>query len=159
MAKEESLTTKEAFLKAASYCAYQERCESEVKTKLMALGIRGYDIQEIIDLLKSENFLNEQRFAQQYASGKFRVKKWGKMKISQALMQKGVADDCIHQGLSEINEREYRDTLHSLLRKKWASLSLNDLYKKKSKVVNYGLSKGFEPNVIWEIIREIELDS
>ena len=158
MAKDESLTLKEAFLKTASYCAYQERCESEVRTKLMKLGIRGTDIQEVMELLMEENFLNEQRFAIAFASGKFRVKKWGKMKIAQGLMQKGVNDECIHQGLLVIDDEEYYDTLYRLLQKKWDTLSDIDNFKKKGKVVNYGISKGFEPNVIWDIMRELEYE-
>ncbi|MGB0522035.1 MAG: regulatory protein RecX [Flammeovirgaceae bacterium] len=155
MPKETGFTKKEAYLKLASYCAYQERCESEVRTKLLAIGIRGYEIQELVDLLKEENFLNEGRFAKQFATGKFRVKKWGKMKISQALMQKGVADNYIHEGLEEIDEQEYLDTLYQLLVKKWDSLQEVDLYKKKGKAFNYAVSKGFEPHVIWEVINEL----
>lgn len=158
MSKDNSLTSKEIFLKAASYCAYQERCESEVRKKLLDLGARGYDIEELIELLKEENFLDEIRYAETFVRGKFRLKKWGRMKISQALMQKGVEDNFIHDALAGIDEQEYLDTLYRLLQKKWISVKDEDTFKKKGKVFNYGVSKGFEPNYIWQVIRELELE-
>ena len=160
MSKSFSSINKDIFLKMASYCAYQERCISEVKTKLVALGVRGYEVDEYIALLEEENYLSEERFATLFAGSKFRLKKWGKMKISQALMQKGVSDIHIHTALEEIEEQDYVDTLHSLLRKKWNTLPDSlELFKKKGKVFNYGVSKGYEPNYIWQIIGELEQET
>ena len=156
--KDEPLTQKEAFLKAASYCAYQERCESEVHQKLLDLGLRGNELEEVLVWLREEKFLNEKRFAVHFAGGKFRVKQWGKMKIAQALMQKRVPDRLIHEALEDIDWDEYQDTLFKLLEKKRNSLGLEDEpFKLKKKLLNYASSKGYEPDVIWTIIREMDL--
>ncbi len=154
------LTAKEALLKMASYCAYQERCHSEVRQKLMDLGIRGAEVQEIIDWLEDEKFLNELRFAKAFAGGKFRLKNWGKIKISQALMQKKVKDEYIHIGLEEIDAEDYFQTLHKLLSTKNGQLKEElEPFKRKQKLFNYAVSKGYEPDVIWAVIKELEIVS
>jgi regulatory protein len=152
------LTTKEALVKMASYCAYQERCHSEVHQKLMDLGVRGLEVQEIIDWLEDEKFLNELRFAKAFAGGKFRLKSWGKIKISQALMQKKVKDEYIHIGLEEIDSEDYFQTLHKLLSAKNRQLNEElEPFKRKQKLFNYAVSKGYEPDVIWAVIKELDL--
>ena len=143
----------------ASYCAYQDRCYSEARQKLMDLGVRGTDIEEVIDWLEDEKFLNELRFAKIFAGSKFRLKKWGKIKISQALMQKRVRDEYIHQGLAEIEEEDYLHTLQHLLYKKLQEQPEDlELTKLKQKLFAYASSKGYEPDLIWQTMKEILQD-
>lgn len=135
------------------YCAYQERCHSEVRHKLLELKVRGMELEEIIAALVSEGFLNEERFARAYCSGKFRIKQWGRKKIIQGLKQKQVSDYCIQKGLTEIDEKEYKDTALSVARKK-----RKELVKEKSewirnqKVYRYLLQKGYEQDLASEIV-------
>jgi regulatory protein len=98
------LTKEKALQKARHYCAYQERCHSEVKNKLYAMGLRKADVESALSDLIEQNYLNEERFAIQFAGGKFRMKHWGKSKIQYELRQKQVSEYCIRKALNEIDE-------------------------------------------------------
>ena len=108
----------EALDKLQRYCAYQDRCHQEVRSKLLDLGIYGEDLEEIIVQLISDNFLNEERFARSYARGKFRIKRWGRNRIWQELQKRQISDYCLRKAMEEIDEAEYQKTLWELLEKK-----------------------------------------
>ena len=105
------ISQQEALISLQKYCAYQERCHREVRTKLLSLGIYGEHLEEIIGNLIEEDYLNELRFAKTYARGKFRMKAWGRIKIIQSLKQKGITDYCIKEAMKEINIDDYKDCL------------------------------------------------
>lgn len=149
MAKNHPLTYKEAKIKAAAYCAYQERTQEEVRSKLYDIGLYGDEAEELIAELISENFINEERFAKAYAGGKFRVNSWGKRKILAALQAKGLSKRCIEAGLSEIEDDAYEEKLEQLLKKKLASIKKDEI-KTKHKLANYLITKGFETAMVWE---------
>ncbi len=71
----------QAIQRIRHYCAYQERAQQEVRDKLYELGMTMDEVEEIMSDLIAENFLNEERFALQFAGGHFRIKGWGKVKI------------------------------------------------------------------------------
>lgn len=127
-----------------SYCAYQERCHSEVRTRLLEYQVYGQDLEDIISDLVTEGFLNELRFAQSYARGKFRMKKWGKLKIKQELKRKQVSDYCIKKGMLEIDMVEYHETLVGLLQKKNLLTREPNTYKLKRKLTEFASRKGYE---------------
>src|ERR1700744_5902304 len=110
----QQLTKEQALPKARQYCAYQERCHSEVKEKLYSLGLYKKEVEELLASLIEENFLNEERFAIVFAGGRFRIKHWGKVKIRHELKQKQVSEYCIKKALQEINTEDYRQTLYKL---------------------------------------------
>lgn len=147
-------TPKQALLKAASYCAYQERAQQEVRDKLYEWGLHQEDVEEIISQLISDNFLNEERFAIAYTLGKFRIKSWGKIKIKQSLKLKRVSDPLIKIAFSKIDLDEYEDKLHDLLDKKQLSLKDKDVYILKNKLFQYALSRGFESDLISSLLKE-----
>ena len=147
-------TPKQALLKAASYCAYQERAQQEVRDKLYEWGLHQEDVEEIISQLISDNFLNEERFAIAYTLGKLRIKSWGKIKIKQSLKLKRVSDPLIKIAFSKIDLDEYEDKLHDLLDKKQLSLKDKDVYILKNKLFQYALSRGFESDLISSILKE-----
>ena len=107
----------DALSKLQRYCAYQDRCHQEVRSKLLDLGIYGDDLEEIISDLISENFLNEERYARSYARGKFRIKRWGRMRIQQELKQRKISAYCLRKAMEEIEEEEYEQTLRTILEK------------------------------------------
>ena len=78
--------------KIENYCAYQERCHSEVKRKLNSLGVFGQDVDEYLFYLIDENFLSETRFSEAYVRGKFNYKNWGKIKIIKELKARDISD-------------------------------------------------------------------
>ena len=116
------LTKEQALQKLRQYCAYQERSHYEVIQKLWELGIRKAEHDEIVSSLIEDNYLNEERFAIQYAGGKFRMKEWGKKKIYYGLKEKQVSDYCINKALKAISQDDYLKTLYNLAEKKYDSL-------------------------------------
>ena len=142
------LTKEEAFQKLKHYCAYQERCHSEVKEKLYNLGIWKKDHDEIIATLIEDNYLNEERFAIAYAGGRFRIKKWGRTKIKYELKQKQVSDYCIKKALKQIDEEDYLKVLGKLAKEKYASLKNDQPLIRKKKTITYLQQKGYEYELI-----------
>ncbi|MFI5141877.1 MAG: regulatory protein RecX, partial [Bacteroidia bacterium] len=103
-------TPEQALIKIRDWCAYQERCQQEARDKLYDYGLKTDDVENIIAQLVNENFINEERFAIAFAGGKFRIKKWGKVKIKQELKAKRVSDYCIKKGLAIIDNTDYINT-------------------------------------------------
>jgi regulatory protein len=150
-----TLTPQQAREKIQRYCAYQDRSHSEVRNKLYQLGVFSDDAEIIITDLIQEGFLNEERFAKSFAGGKFRMKKWGRIKIENALEKKGVSKNCIRSGLKDIEEESYIATLRSLLEQKSENLEEPNLYVKRDKLSNYAIQKGYEPEIVWKLLREL----
>jgi regulatory protein len=146
---------KEALTKIESYCAYQERSHKEVKNKLFSYGLYASQVDEIISQLITTGFLNEERFAKAFAGGKFRMKKWGRLKIKNELEQLGLTKNCIQRGLKEIEQADYSKTLQALLKKKWAEVKEENLFKKRDKVARFAISKGYEADMVWQYLRDL----
>ncbi|PUZ20438.1 regulatory protein [Chitinophaga costaii] len=144
-----------AILQLRNYCAYQERCHSEVRQKCLELGLRGDAIDQAIVELISEDFLNEERFAIAFAGGKFRMQQWGRKKIAAALQQLQVAAYCIKKGLLEIEDADYQATLHKLARKKFESLQREPLLRRKQKTWAYLAQKGYEPGLVAAVVEQL----
>lgn len=150
------LTKEQAFAKIKQYCIYQERCHSEVKDKLYSFGLRKNETEEIVSELIENNFLNEERFAIQFAGGKFRIKHWGRKKIQYELQQKGISSFIIKIALKEIDEEKYFETLQKLAQTKWKSLSLQNKIARQSKTNAYLLQKGYEQKLISRMLIEMK---
>ena len=150
-----NLTPNQALLKAASYCAYQERCHDEVMEKLSEWGIYGEDAGNILLKLIEQNYLNEERFAKAFAGGKFRVKHWGRIKLNQELKFRKISDYCIRMAMKEINEDDYLETLKKLAEEKHDSIKEKNPLIKKNKTAAFLMSKGYEPDLIWDCLRKI----
>ncbi|MES2430225.1 MAG: regulatory protein RecX [Bacteroidota bacterium] len=156
MVSKQNLTPQQAFQKIKQYCAYQERCHSEVKEKLYGYGLSKNDTEDIVSKLISENYLNEERFASLFAGGKFRTKGWGKTKIRFELKKKQISDYCIKKALGQIDYDDYLKTLENLFEKKLATLkSEKKIYIKKRKLQDYMLQKGFESDLIRDHLKTI----
>ncbi|MDT0295272.1 regulatory protein RecX [Mesonia ostreae] len=145
-----TFTVKEATLKLMNYCAYQERCHQDVEQKLIELRMIPEARQQIIQKLLEDNFLNEERFAQSFARGKFRIKKWGKIRIQQELKRRNVSRFNIVSALKEIDETEYVETLDQLFIKRLDSLTEKNPQKLKKKIADYLLYRGWESHLIYE---------
>ena len=141
------------FLKAAQFCAYQERTQAEVREKLNELGCYGDDAESIIAELILENYINEERFAKAFAGGKFRLKKWGRIKIEYELRQKGLSEYCIRKGMEEIEDEAYHQSLEDLLAKKKKSLKETSQFILQKKLAQFAISKGYESSLVWEKLK------
>ena len=150
---EKKYTSKEdALTKLQRYCAYQDRCHKEVRSKLLELGVYGDDLEEVISDLIQENFLNEERFARSFARGKFRIKKWGRIRIRQELKMRDISAYCLRKAVTEIEEEDYLESLQKVLKKKDGLLKEKDEFKRKNKLVKYAISRGYETHLVWEAV-------
>lgn len=143
---------KEAKLKIGKYCAYQERSHQEVRDKLYTFGLHKADVEMLIVELIKMDYLNEERFARAYCRGKFLHNKWGKVKIAQGLHRKRISDYCIKKGMEEIKYESYIGCLTELLNKYRAKHQAQGDYIAKNKAARYAMQKGYEPNLIWELL-------
>jgi len=141
--------------KIQAYCAYQERCHQEVAKKLKSWGL----IRDAIDLLIGEliqfNFLNEERYARSFARGKFRIKKWGRMKIRMELKKRDIYFKCIDFAMEEIEDKAYFETLKEVLQKKNELEKETNSYKRKMKLTRYLVSRGYEYDLIRDALEEL----
>ncbi|HTD97774.1 MAG TPA: regulatory protein RecX [Mucilaginibacter sp.] len=146
---------KVALAKAEHYCAYQERSQQEVRDKLYEWGLYPDAVENVIVRLIDGNFLNEERFANAYTRGKFNQKGWGRIKIKQGLKFKKVSDALIKKALNSINGDDYFEMLNKILQKKAALLTEKVPYKRKYKLQQYALSRGYENDLISEVLKNL----
>ena len=149
------LTNEQALQKLKQYCAYQERSHFEVQQKLWELGVRRAEHEEIIAALIEDDYLNEERFAIQFAGGKFRMKGWGRKKIYYGLKEKKVSDYNIKKAMKAIDETAYDATLKKLAEAKYALLKDEQYLVRKKKTTDYLLQKGYEPELIAKVLAAI----
>lgn len=135
--------------KAQAYCAYQDRCSSEVVQKLKDWGVEQARIPKILEALIADKFLDDRRFAESFISSKFRLKHWGRNKLMYELRLKKIPTDLILLALENIDENEYATTLRTLIAKKTKEVKDSDAYRKKQKIARYLISKGFEPELVF----------
>lgn len=140
------------YRKVASYCAYQERSQQEVRNKLYTLKVTSDDIESIIAKLVHDNFINEERFAIAYAGGKFRIKQWGKVKIKMMLQQKQVSSFCITKALNEINKNDYLEMLHHLITVAQSKIEETNPQVKKQLISQKLIARGFEAELVWDAL-------
>jgi regulatory protein len=146
----------EALTKLQRYCAYQERCHQEVRSKLLELGIYGDDLEDIIVALIEENFLNEERFARTYAGGKFRAKRWGKVRIEIELKQRHISPYCIQAAFTEIEADDYEKTLLYVLNKRLESLDAAlSPFEKRYNATQYAMQRGFEIDLVQKLLETL----
>jgi regulatory protein len=145
-----------ALLKIQKWCAYQERCQQEVRDKLYEYGLWADAVEELISKLISDKFIDEERFAKTYVRGKFNIKKWGRVKIKQHLKQKRISDYSIKKAMMEIDGDNYYKTLKKVLVQKRKTTNESNPIKLKFKLATYAMSRGFEQDLIFDALKEIE---
>lgn len=151
-------TVLQALEKAKKYCAYQERCQMEVRQKLRSFQLTSDQREEVISELIQQNFLNEERFSKAFSRGKFRMKHWGKKKIKLALKQKDISDYCIKKGMLEIEDNEYEDVFTTVVEKAYEKYKGIQEYQRVSKAAQYVIGRGFEPQLVWDKLKTFSND-
>jgi regulatory protein len=146
------LTKEQALQKLKQFCNYQERSHFDVTQKLWELAVAKKDHDEIISSLIEDDYLNEERFAKLFAGGKFRMKDWGRRKITQSLKEKKVSSYIIKTAMKEIDDEAYQKKAKELIEKKYASLTGEQYLVRKKKTFDYLLQKGYEPEVVANIL-------
>ena len=152
---QKSYTVDEALQKLMHFCAYRDRSQKEVEDKLDSLRMIPEAKEKIIIKLMDDGFLNEERFARSFVRGKFRIKKWGRIKITQELKKRGISSPIIKLGLSEINEMDYLKSLYEIAEKKLERIDEPNAFKKKGKLADHLLRKGYETSLVFNCVNDL----
>lgn len=152
---QKSFTVEEALQKLMHFCSYRDRSQKEVEDKLTEMRMIPEAKEKIIISLMQENFLNEERFARSFVRGKFRIKKWGRIKIIQELKKREISAPIIKLGLNEIDSKEYTRTLYELAEKKVRTIKESNPFKKKKKLADHLLRKGYESGLVFDCVNEL----
>ncbi|TWO33861.1 recombinase RecX [Seonamhaeicola sediminis] len=155
MVKKQTYTLDEAKRKLENYCAYQERCHKEVRQKLQEMNMIPEAIDVIMVHLIKHNFLNEERFAKAFVRGKFNIKKWGKYRLTLELKKKDISKTNINQAINEIDDENYYKTFNDLAKKQVLSLTDKNKLKKRKKLADYLLYRGWESQLVYEKVNEL----
>ncbi len=156
--KKKYISKEQAKQKLQRYCAYQERCHKEVRNKLLNLGIYGDDLEEVIYDLITENFLNEERFAQSFARGKYRMSEWGRNRILMELKRREISAYCIRKAMAEIDEEEYQAIMYRAVKKRFLANTKLDPYPRKQKILAFAYRKGYEFEEVQRHLNQLEYD-
>ncbi len=154
MVNQES-TAREAFNKMAQLCSRSEQCSADIRKKIAAFDIVQEVVEEIIEKLKSEKFLDDERYVQAYISDKIRLNKWGRIKMRYYLKAKGLPDAVIEKGLREIDAEQYKKVLLVTMKEKAKKLKGDDKYEKTGQIIRFAQSRGFEPEIIHRYLGEV----
>ena len=155
MLKKKSYSLNEAKKKLENFCSYQERCHKEVEEKLRVLGMIQSASQEIIAQLIQEDYLNETRFAKNFARGKFRIKNWGRNRISRELKSRNISDYNIKMGMQEFTDIEYEETFYNLIEKRKKSVEHLPIDQQKKKIFSYLSYRGWEHEKIFDALNQL----
>ena len=151
------LTPVQVLDKMAKYCAYQERCVKDVRDKLKTFDIPVEEKTKILDYLLDNRFVNDDRFAKAFVRGKVNQSGWGVNKICFHLIQKGIDKDIIDEALGQTDNEVYRQRLIDILKTKSKTIKADSDFEKKRKLAAYAMQKGFEGNLIWEVLKDLTI--
>jgi regulatory protein len=141
--------------KLERYCVYQDRCHKEIETKLREFVLIEEAKNQIILHLMEHNFLNEERFSKSFARGKFKIKKWGKQRIIRELKFRDITAYNINTALKEIDEETYLNTITEIAEKRNRLIKESDIYKRKKKLSDFLMRKGYEFELIYSTVTEV----
>lgn len=147
---------KSALTKAMHLCAGREYCSDDIRGKLSSWGIEERDKSRIIEALIANNFINERRYAEAFVKDRFRHKRWGRLKISAQLRSKRISQEIIDSALETLDKDEYRQVLGDILASHRKSVKAKNQYDLKGKLMRFGLSKGFESQLLYDILGELD---
>ena len=156
MPKKKVYTIQIAVERLKDYCALQDKCQWDVIQKMKEWGLLKISQNHILNLLIEEKFIDEERYSRAFCRGKFRIKKWGKIKITSELKKKYISEVCITKGLKEIKDSEYNKELDKQYQKKQATIKEKNHFIKKKKIATYLINKGYESNLVWDKIKGLK---
>lgn len=151
----EEKTAHEIFVKMAALCSRSEQCSTDIHKKITAAGLCNDEAAEIIEKLKTEKFIDDERYVRSYVSDKFKFNKWGKVKMRHYLKMKGLSDELIQNGLDEIDRDKYRDILIKTLKEKARKLKKKNKFEKMGQIIRFAQNRGFEPEIIHRYLNEV----
>jgi regulatory protein len=139
---------KQTFSKMARLCSRSEQCSADIRKKIAAFELPEEAIDKIIENLKAEKYLDDERYAKAYIKDKFRFNKWGKIKLRHNLRMKGVSENYIQAGLDEIDIERYKKVLIKTMKEKAKTIKKKEKFEKMGQVIRFAQTRGFEPELI-----------
>ena len=155
MQNKKSFTVDELQKKMEYYCVYQDRCHQEVERKMNEHQLIPEAKEKILLHLMQHDFLNEERFSKSFARGKFRIKNWGKQRIIRELKTKNISNYNINSALKEIDDEDYLETIYRITKNRNHTITENNIYKRKKKLQDFLLRKGYEYDLIFKIVNAV----
>ncbi|SHJ57643.1 regulatory protein [Tangfeifania diversioriginum] len=151
----EQKTAQEIFEKMAAHCSRSEQCSTDIHKKITTAGLSSDEADEIIEKLKAEKFIDDERYVRSYVSDKFKFNKWGKVKIRHYLKMKGLSDELIQAGLNKIETDKYHETLIKTMKEKARKVKKKNKYEKMGQIIRFAQNRGFEPEMIHRYLNEV----
>ena len=151
----ENILFKSELAKAMVLCSRREYCSSEILGKLLLWGVKDNEAEEILSILKKENYLNDSRYALAFVKDKFKFNKWGKVKIADHLRRKQISEEIISIAIESIDNEAYNKLLKTIIYDHKKSVKAKNLFEVKAKLLRYGLSKGFESALLYDLLNKI----
>jgi len=152
----DNILFKTVLSKAMAHCSRREYCIDDIRRKMLVWGVSNKDAENIISILVRENFINEVRYANAFVRDKFIYNKWGKIKIEVHLKVKKIPQDIIQQALEVIDNEAYMKLIKVLISEQRKKVKAKNQYDLKAKLLRYGLSKGFESSILYDLLNDIE---
>jgi regulatory protein len=151
----EEKTAQKIFTRMAALCGRSEQCSTDIHKKITTAGLSSDEADDIIEKLKAEKFIDDERYVRSYVSDKFKFNKWGKVKIRHYLKMKGLSDELIHTGLNVIDTDNYRATLLETMKEKARKVKKKNKYEKMGQIIRFAQNRGFEPEIIHRYLNEV----
>lgn len=151
----EKKTAQEIFTRMATLCSRSEQCSTDIRKKIVAAGLDENHADDIIQKLKVEKFINDERFIRAYVSDKFKFNKWGRIKIRHYLSMKGLPEELIQNGLEELDKEKYKDVLIKTLKEKARKVKKKNKFEKMGQIIRFAQNRGFEPELIHRYLNEV----
>ncbi len=145
----------EAYKKMAQLCSRSEQCSVDIRRKMVAYDLVNEVVEEIIDKLKKEKFIDDERYVKAYAADKFRLNKWGKIKIQHYLRFKGLSENFIQSGLDSIDNEKYKAVLIRTMKDKAKTIKNKNKFEKMGQIIRFTQNRGFEPELIHRYMNEV----
>lgn len=153
--KNKKYTTDQAYARMMQACSRRECCVQDIQKKLARMELPEGASETIINQLKEDRYIDEERFIRSFIRDKLRFNKWGRKKIEQALYQKGLPREAVNRQFMEVDEEELTGSLPAILEKKWRGITGKSLYEKRSKLIRYALGRGFAMKEISGCLEEL----
>jgi regulatory protein len=152
----ENTLVKTSLNKVMALCARREYCSGDIRAKLESWGLNNQDIKSVINTLIKDNFINDKRYAEAFVKDKYRHNKWGRIKIAAHLKVKNIAPELIGAALDYIDDDQYRKMIRDTLDSHRKFIKAKNQYDLKGKLLRFGLSKGFESHLLYDILNQID---
>lgn len=131
------------------------KSEYELRLKMKDKGFDSRLIDNAINRLKEQKYIDDGRYCEMYINDKINISKYGVLKIKEALYYKGIDKEIIEEKIKSISMEEERERAFIFGQKKLFSIKEDDTRKKGIKLSNYLIGKGFEYEIVKKTVKRL----